>query len=432
MIDRYTTPEMSRIWGEENKFRKWLQVEIAVCRVLGRKGFIPADALHAIEKNANFNIHRIHEIEKATHHDVVAFTTAVAETLDEESRFIHFGMTSTDVVDTAQALIMKEAAEIIEEEIRLLTQTLKQKAFEYKTTPIMGRTHGVHAEPTTFGLKCTVWYAEMLRNLERLSRAFPMVICGKISGAVGTFANLDPSVEEEVCRDLEIDFAPVSTQTLQRDRHAHLMSSLAILAGTYEKIALEIRHLQRTEVREAEEPFRKGQKGSSAMPHKRNPVKCEQICGLSRVVRSDAMTAFENQALWHERDISHSSAERVILPDSTGLIHYLTRNLNDIITHLHVYPETMKHNLEMMRGLTFSGQVLLSLTRKGVLRETAYTWVQRNAMKVWEGDQNFKDLILADSDIRNHLTEEEIDNIFNLEYQLRYLDAIYNRVFNRE
>ncbi len=429
MITRYSTPEMTDIWSPENKFRKWLDVEIAVCRVLARRGMIPADAPAVIEAKASFDVKRIHEIEQITHHDVIAFTTSVAESLGPESRFVHYGLTSTDVVDTAQALILKDALDILRTDILTLIGTLRQKAFQYKHLPVMGRTHGVHAEPTTFGLKFAVWYSEMERNLERLDQTIPLVACGKISGAVGTYANLGPDIEEETCRELGIGFARISTQTLQRDRHAQLLAVLAIIAGTYEKIALEIRHLQRTEVREAEEPFRQGQKGSSAMPHKRNPVKSEQICGLARVVRTNAITGFENQALWHERDISHSSAERVVLPDSTTLIHYLTRQLTRILSDLQVYPENMERNLNLMHGLTFSGQILLLLTQKGILRELAYAWVQRNAMRVWQEGRDFKQLILADPDILDHLSPEEIEQIFSLEHQLRHVDMIFERVF---
>ncbi len=429
MIPRYTTPEMRRLWSEENRFQQWLAVEIAVCRVLARRGVIPAAAAEAIAARAAFSVPRIHEIEHTTHHDVVAFTTAVAEHVGEHSRWFHYGLTSTDVVDTAQALQLQEATALIRAEMLALAATLKEMAFRYKTTPTIGRTHGVHAEPTTFGLKFALWYAELGRQLQALDLAGGMVACGKISGAVGTFAHLEPAVEEEVCRDLGIAFAPVSTQVLQRDRHAHYLCALAALGGTLEKIALEIRHLQRTEVREAEEPFRAGQKGSSAMPHKRNPVKCEQICGLARVLRANALVGLENQALWHERDISHSSAERVVLPDSTTLAHYLLRSLNSIVKNLHVYPDQMLRNLGLTHGLIHSGALLLVLAEKGVLRETAYAWVQRNAMKVWEQGVEFQALVQADPDIRAHLGEAEIAQLFNLEHPFRHVDAIFRRVF---
>lgn len=429
MIERYSTPEMARAWSEESRFQRWLDVEIAVCRALARRGIIPEDDLRAIETKASFDIGRIGQIEQTTHHDVVAFTTAVAESLGPESRFIHYGLTSTDVVDTAQALAFKEVTAILRRELEGLMATMRRAAFRHQFTPMVGRTHGVHAEPLSFGLKFAVWYEEMSRNMERLAAAAAGVICGKISGAVGTFAHLPPEVEEEVCRDLGIAFAPASTQTLQRDRHAHFVATLAVIAGSLEKIALEIRLLQQTEIREAEEPFRQGQKGSSAMPHKRNPVKCEQICGLARIVRSHALAALENQALWHERDISHSSAERIILPDSTTLVHYMTRQLNAILDQFHVYPEQMRRNLEQLHGLIFSGQLLLALTEKGVSRETAYLWVQRNAMRVWETGEEFRPLVDADPEIRQHLDTGEIDRIFDLTHQLRHIRTIFRRVF---
>lgn len=432
MIARYTTPEMERLWSDENRFRRWLDVEIAVCRALSRRGIVPSDALSAIERNASFRVDRIAEIEKTTHHDVIAFTTAVAETLGEESRFVHFGLTSTDVVDTAQGVVLKEAAALIRAEMDKLLGLLRDRAFRHRGTPLMGRTHGVHAEPTSLGLKFALWHAEMERNRARFDEAAREVACGKISGAVGTFAHLEPSVEEEVCAELGIGFAPVSTQVLQRDRHAHFLSVLAVLGGTLEKIALEIRHLQRTEVREAEEPFRAGQKGSSAMPHKRNPVKCEQVCGLVRLLRANALAALENQALWHERDISHSSAERVVLPDSTTLAHYLLRALAGIVRDLHVYPDAMRKNLELSRGMAFSGQLLLQLALAGVLRETAYAWVQRNAMAVWERGADFLELVLADPDIRGALPEEKIRAVFDVKHYLRHEAAVFRRVFGEE
>jgi adenylosuccinate lyase len=345
------------------------------------------------------------------------------------SRWFHYGLTSNDVVDTAQALQIGQASALIAQALEGLAETLKRRAFEFKHAVQIGRTHGVHAEPTTFGLKFALWYAEVGRQLQVLDLAGGMVACGKISGAVGTFAHLEPAVEEEVCRDLGIAFAPVSTQVLQRDRHAHYLCALAALGGTLEKIATEIRHLQRTEVREAEEPFRAGQKGSSAMPHKRNPVKCEQVCGLARVLRANALVGLENQALWHERDISHSSAERVVLPDSTTLAHYMLRSLNNIVKNLHVYPDRMLHNLGLTHGLIYSGALLLALAEKGVLRETAYAWVQRNAMKAWEEGVEFRELVQADPDIRANLSEAEIAQLFNLEHPFRHVDAIFQRVF---
>ncbi|HQK88912.1 MAG TPA: adenylosuccinate lyase [Acidobacteriota bacterium] len=432
MIPRYTTPEMARIWSEERKFDSWLQVELAVCRVLGRRGMIPAEAVAAIEAKAAFSIPRIQEIEAVTHHDVIAFTTAVAEQVGEHSRFFHYGLTSADVVDTAQALVLREAVAAIRTETDALAAALKTMAFRHKTLPVIGRTHGVHAEPTTLGLKFALWYAELQRQRPFLDLAGRGVVCGKISGAVGTFAHLNPEIEAEVCAELGIDHAPISTQVLQRDRHAQFLSTLGVLAGTLEQIALEIRHLQRTEVREAEEPFRTGQKGSSAMPHKRNPVRCEQICGLARVVRSHVLAALEDQALWHERDISHSSVERIILPDSTTLVHYMLRTLTGIVAGLHVYPEAMRRNLALTRGLIYSGQLLLALTERGVLRETAYAWIQRAAMRAWETGGDFQALVLADADIRRHLSEAEIARQFSLEHQLRHVDAIFRRVFAEE
>jgi adenylosuccinate lyase len=429
MIARYTTPEMAGIWSEERKFGSWLEVELAVCRALGRRGVIPAEAAAAIAARASFTIPRILEIETVTHHDVIAFTTAVAEHVGEHSRFFHYGLTSTDVVDTALALVLRDAIAAIRAEADVLGAALREMAFRHKAQPVMGRTHGVHAEPTTLGLKFALWYDELRRQRAFLDAAGRGVVCGKISGAVGTFAHLEPAVEAEVCGELGIDCAPISTQVLPRDRHAQFLAALAVLAGTLEKIALEIRHLQRTEVREVEEPFRQGQKGSSAMPHKRNPVKCEQICGLARVVRAHALAAMENQALWHERDISHSSVERIILPDSTTLVHYMLRALGGIVAGLHVYPENMRRNLELSRGLIYSGQLLLALTERGVLRETAYAWVQRDAMRTWETGGDFKALVLADADIRAHLAEADIEHIFSLEHQLRHVDAIFARVF---
>ncbi|HOM99025.1 MAG TPA: adenylosuccinate lyase [Acidobacteriota bacterium] len=429
MIARYTLPEMEAVWSEEHKFRAWLKVEIAVCEVLAERGEIPPAAVQVIKDRADFTVERIREIEAVTRHDVIAFTTAVAEKVGPESRYIHLGLTSTDVVDTAQALLVREASDLIEGELLNLLETLRSQALRYKNTVMIGRTHGVHAEPTTFGLKLAVWYTEMQRHLERFRHARRNLEVGKISGPVGSFTHLPPEVEEAVCRKLGIAFAPVSTQTLQRDRHAEYLAGLALIAATYDKIATEIRHLQRTEVGEAAEPFAKGQKGSSAMPHKRNPVTCEQICGLSRVVRSNASVALDNVPLWHERDISHSSAERVILPDSTTLIHYLTVKLNGILANLVVDAERMKSNLELTGGLIYSGRLLLELVRRGVLRETAYQWVQRNAMRVWDEKADFLELVLADEDIRRHLSEEEIRQTFDWRHALRNVDRVFQRVF---
>lgn len=420
---------MARVWSDENKFRKWLQVEITVCEVLAEMGEVPSEAVAQIKEKADFSVDRIREIEKITRHDVVAFTTSVAETLGPESRFIHYGLTSTDVVDTAQALRIRQASKLIEQELLKLLSTLKKQAFRYKMVPMMGRTHGVHAEPLSFGLKLAVWYSEMERNLERFRHARKNMEVGKISGPVGSFTHLPPEIEERVCAKLKIGFAPVSTQTLQRDRHAEYLSVLAILGSTYDKIATEIRHLQRTEVREVGEPFGRGQKGSSSMPHKRNPITCEQISGLARVLRSHAIVAFENIPLWHERDISHSSAERVTLPDSTSLAHYMTIKLESVIGDLVVDAAQMEHNLNLMGGLAFSGTLLLALTQKDILREQAYEWVQRNAMRVWRESADFQTLILGDSDITAHLSESAIRQIFDVPGKLKHIDTIFERVF---
>ena len=429
MIARYTRPEMEKVWSEENKFRKWLQVEIAVCETLAGLGEIPSEAVAAIKEKADFSLDRIQAIEKITRHDVIAFTTAVAETVGDHSRFIHFGLTSTDVVDTAQAIQIREASDLIEKELLNLISIVKSQALRYQHLPMIGRTHGIHAEPITLGLKLVVWYSELNRNLERFRQARKNLQVGKISGPVGTFSYLPPQVEESVCKQLGLSFAQVSTQTLQRDRHAEYFCALAILGSTYDKIATEIRHLQRTEVREVAEAFAKGQKGSSAMPHKQNPITCEQVSGLSRVLRGNALVSLENIPLWHERDISHSSVERVILPDSTTLAHYLTIKLSEVIQNLQVNKKEMERNLELTGGLIFSGALLLALTRKGVLREQAYEWVQRNATRVWSQDGNFQQIILEDPDIKTHLSNDEINAAFNIQDRLRYVDAIFERVF---
>jgi adenylosuccinate lyase len=431
MIARYTLPEMARVWSEENKFRKWLEVEIAACEVLAEMGWIPVEAVQTIKAKADFSVERIEEIEKVTRHDVIAFTTAVAEKVGPESRFVHFGLTSTDVVDTAQALQVRDASELIEKGLVELMGALRRQAFHYKDTPMIGRTHGIHAEPITFGFKLAVWYAEMDRNLCRFKQARSRLEVGKISGPVGIFSHLPPEVEERVCARLGLAHAPASTQTLQRDRHAEYVCVLAIIGATFDKIATEIRHLQRTEVREAAEPFGKGQKGSSSMPHKRNPVTCEQISGLSRLLRSNALAALENVALWHERDISHSSVERIILPDSTTLVHYLTAKLTNIIGNLVVNEEQMKANLALMGGLVYSGALLLELTKKGVLREEAYQWVQRNAMRVWDEGVDFESLILQDPDVRRHMSEHEVRQVFDIKHALRHVTVVFNRVFGQ-
>jgi adenylosuccinate lyase len=420
---------MGAIWTEENKFRQWLEVELVAAEVLADQGQIPAEAARALRAGARFDVRRIAEIEAEVKHDVIAFTTAVSENLGPESRYLHFGLTSNDVVDTAQALQVREASRLILDGLRRLGEVLKQRAFEFKNTPMIGRTHGVHAEPVTFGLKLANWFAENRRNLVRMERAAEEMAVGKISGAVGNCAHIGPEAEAEICRRLGLQAAAISSQVIQRDRHAYYVGTLAVIAASLEKIALEIRSLQRTEVREVEEYFGGGQKGSSAMPHKRNPVGCEQICGLARVVRSHALAALENVALWHERDISHSSVERVILPDSTILVDYLLDRMRRILEQLLVYPERMRHNLELTRGLVFSGQLLLELADKGILREDAYRWVQRNAMKAWEQGADFRQLVSADPEIARALSPAEIDAAFDLQRQLRYVDAIFDRVF---
>lgn len=434
MIPRYTLPEMGRLWSEQNKFQKWLDVELAVCEVHAEMGTIPPAALEQIKTRARFTIERINEIERTTNHDVIAFTTALAEEIGEASRFVHYGLTSSDVVDTANALLLRDACNLLLEKVENLMEVLKRRAFEFRRTPQIGRTHGVHAEPTSFGLTFALWYDEMRRNQRRLERAREAVAVGKISGAVGAFAHLDPIVEERVCARLGLMPAPVSTQIIQRDIYAEYLSVLAIIASSLDKFALQVRHWQRTEVREAEERFRSGQKGSSAMPHKRNPILSERICGLARVVRGNCLAGLESIALWHERDISHSSAERVILPDSSIAVDYMLAKATSLFADLVVYPERMRANLEATNGLVFSGQLLLALTNSGVGRETAYEWVQRNAMKVWEegtADGDFRTRVLADKDITAHLSPEEIERVFSLDTYLRNVDAIFARVFNR-
>jgi adenylosuccinate lyase len=429
MIDRYMPEDFAEIWSEENMFRTWLRVELEACWVLAEKGWIPKESMETIEKKANFSTERIKEIEKVTHHDLIAFTTSVAEFVGPDSRYIHWGLTSTDVVDTARGLQLKQASEKILIAIDELRSAIEARAREHRRTVMMGRTHGVHAEITTFGLKLAVWFDEMRRNRERMKRAAEAVAMGKISGAVGTFAHLDPDVEARVCERMGLKPAPISTQTLQRDRHAEYLCSIAILGCSLDKFATEIRHLQRTEVREVEEPFAVGQKGSSAMPHKRNPVKCEQVSGLSRVLRGYAVTALENVALWHERDISHSSAERIILPDATSCICYMLRAMTKIIKKMVVYPERMRKNIELTRGLAYSGQLLLDLTRKGIVREEAYRWIQRCSMKVWDEDKDFVQVLQEDPDISKELTPEEIRSVANPDLQLRNIDVIFSRVF---
>jgi len=429
MIDRYYPKDLAEIWSEENKFRTWLRVELEVCKVLAEKGWIPSESLARILEKADFSLARILEIEQVTHHDLIAFTTSVAEHVGPDARYIHWGLTSSDVVDTAQALQLLAVNERIFAAVDEFMAAIKTRAEEHRRTVMMGRTHGIHAEITTFGLKLAVWYEEMRRNRERLVRAAETLRVGKISGAVGTFAHLDPDIEEAVCRQLGLEAARASTQTLQRDRHAEYVCALAILGSSLDKFATEIRHLQRTEVREAEEPFAAGQKGSSAMPHKRNPVKCEQISGLSRLLRGYVVTALENMPLWHERDISHSSAERVILPDATGLVCYMLRSMTRLVKGLVVYPERMLANMALTKGLAYSGQLLLELTGKGVSREEAYVWIQRCSMGVWNENLDFLQVLLADPDITKALSAEEIRAVVNPELQLRNVDAIFARVF---
>jgi len=429
MIRRYTRPQMGRIWETENRFAKWLEVEIAACEAMGEEGVVPKKAVKNIKKKARFDVARILEIEEKTKHDVIAFLTNVEEYVGPDSRFIHMGLTSSDILDTSFAMLLKEAMALIIEDVKGFMTVLKERAFEHKNTVMMGRSHGIHAEPITFGLKLAVWYAEMKRNLKRLDAALETISYGKLSGAVGTFANVSPKVEASACKKLGLKPAEISTQILQRDRHAEYFTALAILAGTMEKIAVEIRHLQRTEVLEAEEPFEKGQKGSSAMPHKKNPIGCENIAGLARLVRSNAIAAMENMALWHERDISHSSVERVIGPDSTILIDYMLHRLSRILKNLVVYPDHMAENLNKMKGLIYSQQVLLKLADLGLERQEAYEMVQRNAMKVWDTGREFQSLLLEDKEIRKHLTEKDIAEIFSLEYHLKYVKDIFQRVF---
>jgi len=435
MIARYTRKEMGRIWSDQNKFQQWLEVELAASEALAERGVVPVEAARLLRAHAAFDVARINEIEREVKHDVIAFTTAVSEKMAaaghaEASRWLHYGLTSNDVVDTAQALQIRQAYLILLADLEQLRPILKRRALEFQHTVQIGRTHGVHAEPITFGLKLAIWYEEAGRNIRRLKAAAEDMRVGKISGAVGTFAHIGPEIEEAICAKLGLRPAPVSSQVIQRDRHANFVATLAIVTASLEKIALEVRHLQRTEVREAEEYFSKGQKGSSAMPHKRNPVTCEQICGLARVVRSNAQAAFENVALWHERDISHSSVERVILPDSTILADYLLDKTAKLVDQLLVYPERMRRNLDMTRGLVFSGQLLLDLAAAGMLREAAYKVVQRHAMEAWENESDFRSAIEADPEITRVLKPAQIAESFSLERQLRNVDKIFARVFD--
>jgi adenylosuccinate lyase len=431
VILRYTRPDMGRIWSEENRFRTWLTVEVAATETLAQAGLVPKSAARAIRERADFNLERIQEIEAEVRHDVIAFTTAVAEIVGPEARWFHFGLTSNDVVDTAQALLVKQASEIISADLQRLAEVLKRRAWEFKDTPQIGRTHGIHAEPITFGFKLANWYSETQRNIQRFQSAAEDMRVGKFSGAVGTLAHLSPELEEKICARLGLKAAAVSSQVIQRDRHAAYSGVLAVIASTLDKIATEIRHLQRTEVREAEEYFSEKQKGSSAMPHKRNPVTCEQISGLARVVRSNAQAAFENVPLWHERDISHSSVERIILPDSTTLLDYLLNKTTNLIDTMFIYPERMRANLESTGGLVFSGQLLLDLVEHGVSREDAYRMVQGHAMRAWKEGLNFRDLVLADQNITGRVPRKQIDKAFDLDRQLRNIDKIFVRVFGK-
>ena len=429
MIRRYSREAMQRIWSDENRYQKWLDVEIAACEGWASLGRIPEKSLENIRKKARFTVERIEEIEAVTRHDVIAFVSCVAEYVGEDARFIHMGMTSSDVLDTALALQLKESGELIITGIRALMDVLKRRAFEFKHTPAMGRSHGIHAEPISFGLKFALWYAEMARNLKRMEDAVETVSYGKISGAVGTFANIPPEVEEYACRMLGLKPAPISTQIIQRDRHAQFFSTIAVVGSTLEKIATEIRHLQKTEVLEAMEPFGKGQKGSSAMPHKKNPILSENITGLARLLRGYCLSSLENVALWHERDISHSSVERVIAPDATIVLDFALARLAGVIGGLVVYPENMQRNIDLTRGLWHSQGVLLALVDRGIARDTAYQWVQRNALKVWENKGDFKSLLLGDEDIVRTLGADSIENLFDLSHHLRYVDHIFERVF---
>lgn len=427
MIERYSRPEMSEIWTEHNQFQAWLDVELAACRAWSELGHIPSEDVDALYKNATFSIDRIKEIEAVTRHDVVAFTRAVSETLGDEKKWVHYGLTSTDVVDTAWGVRLKQANKLLKSGIERMIEVLAAKAHKHKHTVMMGRTHGIHAEPTTFGLKCALWFAEMNRNLKRFEQASADVEVGKLSGAVGTFANIPPEVEEITCRILGLESAPVSTQTLQRDRHAYYMATLAVIASTLEKMAVEVRHLQKSETREVEERFAAGQKGSSAMPHKRNPISSENITGCARVIRGYMVTAFENVPLWHERDISHSSAERIILPDATILLDYMLHRFARVMDELVVFEERMKSNIDLTHGLVFSQRVMLMLIDKGLSREKAYDTVQPLAMQAWENQTHLKPLVEQSESVRKHLGQKEIDTAFDLGHHMAQVDRIFSR-----
>ncbi len=427
MIERYTTPEMGHIWSIQNEWQTILDVELAACDAMAELGEIPKEAAQNIRAKAGFDVDRIKEIEAVTHHDIIAFLTNVAEHVGDDSKYVHKGLTSSDVKDTAICLMMKQSADIILDDLKKFREVLRRRAKEFKHTPCIGRTHGIHAEPMTFGLKLALWSAEIERDIERVEHAKKIVSVGKLSGAVGTYSNIDPRIEEMVCEKLGLTPVPLATQVIQRDRHAEYMTTLAIVAGTLEKIATEIRNLQRTDIREAEEYFSPGQKGSSAMPHKRNPINCERVSGMARLVRGNALAAMEDMTLWHERDISHSSVERVILPDSTINVDYCTKKLTNIIDKLLVYPEAMLHNMERTGGLIYSQRIMLTVVSKGVLREDAYKWVQRNAMKRWMEGEDFRTNVEKDPDITKYLTKEEIDNCFDYQYFLRHVDKIMER-----
>ncbi len=429
MIPRYTRPEMGRLWDIEAKYEKWLEVEIAVCEAWTELGEISKDALRAIKRNARFDVKRIDEIDKVVKHDVIAFLTSVSQSLGPEARFVHKGLTSSDIIDTALALLMRKASDIIIKDIRKLMEVLKKQAYKYKDAHMMGRSHGVHAEPITFGLKFTLWFEDMKRNLNRIKNAKDIISVGKLSGAVGTFSNIPPLIEEKVCKKLGLRPEPIATQIVQRDRHAEYLTTLALIAASVEKVATEIRHLQKTEVLEAEEPFMAGQRGSSAMPHKRNPVGCENLSGLARLVRSNAIAAIENIALWHERDITHSSVERVIIPDSSILVDFMLDRLTGILDGLHVYPKRMKQNISRSHNLFTSQRVMLALLEKGLDRDNAYALVQKNAMKSWKEEADFKKILLKDREIKRYLTAKEIGEIFDLSYYLKNVDYIFKRVF---
>jgi len=434
LIARYTRPEMGRVWSEENKFQKWLEVELAASETLAEAGIVPREAAARLRERARVDVARINEIEARVRHDVIAFTVAVQESVGdpEAARWLHYGLTSNDVVDTAQALLVREASAMIEQGLERFGKVLERRAWEFKDAPEIGRTHGIHAEPITFGLKVANWYSENQRDLERFRAAAAQMAVGKVSGAVGNCAHLNPEIEEKICARLGLAVTPIASQVIERDRHAQYLSTLAILAASLERIALEIRHLQRTEVREVEEPFGGEQRGSSVMPHKRNPVASEQVCGLARVVRANSVAALENIALWHERDISHSSVERVILPDSTILVDYMLHRITEIVTNMRVFPDRMRRNLEATQGLIFSGQLLQDLVEQGASREDAYKWVQAHAMAAWESETSFKDRVAADANVSLFLDEKALGHTFDLQRQLRSVDAIFRRVFDAQ